>query len=490
MACDLLVGWFVVSTYMKNIIMSMGFLKNYGKNLTCYIFGDSIMSMDLIFILITAAVAVIAVFIRLYSDYENPHVVVLDRVKDNFKILHQTYDLNFIKGTFRKIAPLKGKINGNLLIIKLVKKSAGYFYQIIIHPQKDKSYSLILTKRSLYIYYKLEMHKTSELKMPKSNYKPVSVADPYCLRNVIICSKDENTAVGLLNTETRKRIDFINDCTVEFNVKEKEMKVLLKAKGIKMRDLEKILGELHKLSLQLEDGKNIYNLLLHNACHDPVPEVRKHNLSILVGNYRDKKQTKQILNKSLKDRNFEVSLFAAKSLGKDIFKQVVRIINTLDPSEKIKAIKMLGREKIKQSVDFLIDFFQQTRSNYIKTEIIKAFKEFEDSKANELLIEQLQRKFSDIRPAAVDALAACGKKSAIAPLHKIVRDTTAPVNLRKKAEYAISQIRSRIGETGEGWLSVAAPSPAEGSLSLKEKGKAGGLSVAETNPSQEEGGKE
>jgi len=162
------------------------------------------------------------------------------------------------------------------------------------------------------------------------------------------------------------------------------------------------------------------------------------------------------------------------------------IINTLDPIEKIKAIKMLGQEKIKQSIDFLIDYFQQTSSSYIKAEIIKTFQKFEDSKVNELLIEQLQSGFSEIRQAAIEALATCGKKSAVASLHKMTQDPIIPDYIKNKAKYAIAQIQSRIGYTGEGCLSVATPSPAEGALSLKEDTAEAGLSITDAETPRDE----
>jgi len=78
------------------------------------------------------------------------------------------------------------------------------------------------------------------------------------------------------------------------------------------------------------------------------------------------------------------------------------------------------------------------------------------------------------------------KKSAIGPLHKIINDPEIPDYLKNKAEYAISKIKSSVGDTDEGWLSVAVPFPAGGALSLKENTPEGSLSISDTDTTQDE----
>jgi hypothetical protein len=432
--------------------------------------------MEIVVLLLFLAISYLIQFIvnRKRTEIEmlsDASVLVSDRIGHTIVEIKRKFNLEYIKGNYRKFAPVQGEIGGNKLIIKVKNINSRYYYQVVYILEGNKSHYLIICKKGLFRHLKLNASQ--------NRYKVVIVPDNLYLRDVVLYAEDETAAAGIFNLKTRKMIDFLNESSSDFYIKEKEIFLSLNAEDIKKGMLERIIRQLSQLSMQLEKGKNVFELLKFNVQHDPVAAVRLDNLKKIVSHYGNNKEVKQICSNALKDSDFEVIIFAARTLGKNIYNQLKNIISNSEPSGKMKAIKMLGQEKMKQSIPFLKEYYDITKSTYIKIETIMTLKKFGDQKTSKFLIEQSRSSSLDIRRAAVEALAACGKKSAIAPLHKLAQDASAPTSLRKKAADAIDRILSRIGDTGEGRLSVAAPTPAEGSLSLKENAAEGDLSIAD-----------
>ncbi|MEJ2664181.1 MAG: hypothetical protein P8107_09095, partial [Spirochaetia bacterium] len=182
--------------------------------------------MDIITILavITGALVLILVgsinLIRaLVLHFDKTNAFSLEMVKDNFKLLKHTYDLQNIKGCSRKYTPLTGDIEGNCITITLVKKVREYFYRILLNLPKPKSFAVIIKKKE-HRLYKLGYYDSFVSSMVKAGYKEVTVFDPAHLKEVDIYAKEEVAAAGMLNEATRKSINLIINAVFDIYVSE------------------------------------------------------------------------------------------------------------------------------------------------------------------------------------------------------------------------------------------------------------------------------
>jgi len=387
--------------------------------------------------------------------------------------ISKTFNLDYIDVDSVDRPAVYGNIKGHSIFISVIKENNKYFHKILIKTKSSAPYKLEIRKMSL----NPQMKHTDDIITEKQD---INVEDNTLCKNIDIYGSDETSIIGLLNYDIRMYLYFIERNSIDFSFKGNQIYLKIAVDKSDELIIKKIIKEFIKTISHFSSKNNTFHMLLYNTKLDPIPSVRKNNLHQLFSYFKDKKQTKELIKKSINDESLEVSVYAAEISGLDIYDHIINIIKTAEQSKKEMAIQYLREHKLVKSVSFLRAYFKQTNLSYIKIEIIKTLQEFGDSKLNKLLIDQLKGSFSEITKVAVEALASCGKKNAIAPLHKIIQDSSVPDYIKSKAEYAISQIRSRIDDTGEGWLSVTEPSPAEGALSLKENTTEGGLGIADT----------
>jgi hypothetical protein len=395
------------------------------------------------------------------------------RIQKTFKRIKRAFNLCEIKDKTPHHRLIEGETEGYRLSMKLLRSSFNYRYQIIVTSQSLFSYALVITRKNL--------NNTKQL---------VMIEDPTRLTHLHIYGSDKAAITGLLDFNTRELINSINNFCIDFTIEGKEISLLIQAENIEEGDFRNIIKKSIKLASYLKNEINSFGFLLQNTQHDPVPAVRKNNLKLLCKHYKDNKRTQTVLKKALKDESFEVNMFAAETLGLDLFTHLVDTIIKAPVRNKIKAIQILREKKLKKSIGFLLEYYDKTRLFYVKKEIIKTLHAFKFKNINEFLIKQLSSRVSEIKQVAIEILAACGERSTIGPLHGIIQDPAVSEFMKQKAEYAIAEIRSRTGDTGEGWLSVAAPSPEQGALSLKQSTDEGALSLADAEAGKNGSGNE
>jgi hypothetical protein len=395
------------------------------------------------------------------------------KIKKTFKHTKQVFNLEYIKRNMQKAPLISGIINGYELSVELTKRRYSYRYQIQLTSPESFPFSLVISRHNLY------------------DIKHLIVVDDHMrLGRLYIYGSDKAALTGMLDYDVRELINSLNILCMDFNVEGNSISLVMQAENVTEEKLKNIIEKTIKLASCLKCKTDSFKRLVHNAQHDPVPAVRKNNLAVLHKQYKDKKRTHTVLKKALKDKSFEVSIFAAEVLGIDLLTHLIDTIKTAPVRNKIRAIQIIGEEKLKQSINFLIEYYEKTRVFYVKEEVVKTLQVLKFNKFNEFLIKQLRNGISEIKHLAIGKLADCGDRSAIGPLYGIIQDPGVSDFIKQKAEDAIAEIRSRIGDTGEGWLSVAEPAATEGALSLKQSTEEGALSLADAEADKNGSGNE
>ena len=238
------------------------------------------------------------------------------------------------------------------------------------------------------------------------------------------------------------------------------------------------------------------DLLLQNLRNDGCPDVRAKSVDMLLSRFA--KQTKEALDRALKDDSPGVRFAAARHLGDEGFDVVLdvlrdpasgdglqeralrylirhfppskiigvleEIVRTGDGGKRNIAIRHLGELRHVPSIEWMRRIVT-TCDHRTTVDIATALADIGRPESEPILLKLLYTASLDVQLAAVDALGSVGQISAVERLLPFSKSRLADARLQLAASTAIRMIQSRRARTGSGALSVV------------NDGDAGGLSV-------------
>ena len=267
----------------------------------------------------------------------------------------------------------------------------------------------------------------------------------------------------------------------------------------------------HALPLLLDIARrltrplDIPQRLADNACQDPMPEVRLHNLLLLVRELPQETRTAEALHAARSDSSPEVRLRLAKELGDegwDILRALAkglendavsaeavsslggtlpfdRAQNILERSLRRRflqtaraCLELIGRSGAATAVDVLAEVLKQDYGE-LSPVAARALGETGSPAAEASLLQALEREDAELRVAAANALGRVGTAAAVLPLKELA-DRFLIGEIRKSARQAVAEIQSRLEGASPGQLSLAGAEA--GQLSLADD-PAGRLSL-------------
>lgn len=307
---------------------------------------------------------------------------------------------------------------------------------------------------------------------------------------------------ALLDAEMRRLLSSVNTLG-EFELSSGELRVDLFDEQVPDA-LPFLLGLGKRFAAPLEVPRR----LAENAKQDTHPEVRLHNLLLLLRELPENPVTAQALRAACSDKSPEIRLRAAKELGgaegRNILMELAEAVE--EDAVSAEAVSILDRELPLERATAIFDRalirrrLQTARAclegighsgdasavdTLAKVLLKKAYSELAPAAAQALgaigspaaepsLILALQSEQADLRVAAANALGRVGSVAAVLPLKELA-DRFLLGEIRKAARQAIAEIQSRVQGASPGQLSLAGAEA--GQLSLAEA-EAGQLSLA------------
>jgi hypothetical protein len=227
------------------------------------------------------------------------------------------------------------------------------------------------------------------------------------------------------------------------------------------------------LARRLERPDDVAGRLARNASEDPLPEVRRRNLSMLKNEFPRAPTTAAALRDACRDSDDEVRLYAATQLGDEgqpLLRELAR--SSASDSCAARAIAALGPDfSAQEALDVLVWALPQQRAAIAIAGLAalpgRGGAEAMPEGTQRILIERaLVHADPGVRAAAATALGRVGTVEAVLPLQDAIA-RGHPMVLRAARE-AVAAIQSRLRGAAPGQLSVSGEEG--GQLSLASVG--------------------
>ncbi|HWN41262.1 MAG TPA: HEAT repeat domain-containing protein [Thermoanaerobaculia bacterium] len=301
---------------------------------------------------------------------------------------------------------------------------------------------------------------------------------------------------ALLDAEMRRLLSSVNTLG-EFELSSGELRVDLSDEQV-----PDALPFLLDLGKRFAAPLDVPRRLAENAKQDTYPEVRLHNLLLLLRELPENPVTAEALRAACSDRSPEVRLRAAKELGAEGRGILMELANGLEndtvsaqavsalerelPFERTRTIldhalsrgrlqtarvclESIGRSGDDDAVDVLANVMEQ-EDGELAPDAAQALGATGSPAAEPPLILALQREQADLRVAAANALGRVGSVAAVLPL-KETADRFLLGEIRRAARQAIAEIQSRVQGASPGQLSLAGAEAGQLSLAQTEAGQ-------------------
>lgn len=357
-----------------------------------------------------------------------------------------------------------GFIKNQHIIIKCNEPFAIDTLRIIIKPEKPYAYNLKIRASNSYDAFN-----------PVFSHNRIKTGDFWFDRVVFIDGDNDMAIIGLLNTRSRiliYRLMNIGDLIVN----SKHIIICLKYKSAEF--LCGIINDLIELSELLSRNSNIKTNLIDNFFASKDYSVRKHNLDLLLNNFRLAKEEDHIIKRALHDPYWEIAFTAAEYLGKKGSVYFSDILKRTPPEFSAMLIQRIRKIMKNDSINVLINLYKKCSNYDIKLNLIKEIGKHKQQKAGDFLINLLYQRDMINQQAIIQALAKCGNVKALAPLYYLAKVVFKNPLLIRAARRAMARIQLRLGDVGKGCLSLTNTAKEEGELSLL-KNKWGGLDIVE-----------
>jgi len=337
--------------------------------------------------------------------------------------------------------------------------------------------------------------------------------------NAVCVSGREVAAVAMLNDMARRRVIGL----VNLGAQVREGSIAYEERGV-MADQYRIHNLLKAMlsaapPLQMEVTE-LPTKLAENGLRDPNEDVRVRNMSLLVRHYPGRGETREACLKALGDVSVRVRLVAASALPEEGFSIIKTIAEAeIEDSEvradAIAAITEFGVERARPTLaqtlrsrqetvrratisaigklrdeHFVESLCKLTKAGTEKTlvALTKTFATLGDGRAEPALVGMLTDPSVEVKKAAAHALGSLGSVHSMQHLLPFTKGLLDESGLKSVAKIALAKIQTRIGDSGDGRLSIVEHEVREGALSLvAESGQLGLVEEsAEVRQSEEE----
>lgn len=325
--------------------------------------------------------------------------------------------------------------------------------------------------------------------------KEIEIGDPPFDREFLIQGPALLVA-ALLDEETRRLLSKANAlCRLEISSGE------LRA-SLSDENIADVLPLLLDIGRRLTRPLDIPRRLADNAHEDPVPEVRLHNLLLLVRELPKETSTAEALQTARSDPSPGIRLRIAKELGdegRDILRELAKgleddavsaeAVSSLGgklPFERTRNIleravrrrflqtaraclELIGRSGAATAVEVLAEVLEQDYGE-LAPAAAQALGATGNPAAEAPLLQALEREDAELRVAAADALGRVGTATAVLPLKELA-DRFLIGEIRRAARQAIAEIQSRLQGASPGQLSLAGAEAGQLSLASDPAGQ-------------------
>lgn len=443
--------------------------------------------MDSIVIIIFGVLAVIYQIIYYYrkskrnADYMYQHQELRKYPKQDpkdpidifFHDLGKNLDLEFRKGKMYGTSYLEKEHDTFILKIKKYHDSlyASWFFEVSAH------YNSALKEKFEIRYISINLQNNRKMKRT-GKYPEILSGDKNF--DTVFTGNSEHKSFyhGLLKYKLRNSLLILSNESESVNVSNSSLVVLIPLNP-EEKPLISCINMIKNIMNHITNDTSLKEKLIDTIKHDPVPEVKLHNIRALAEEYNTS-DTRNIIREAMSDPNISLRIECAKHLGDegiDYLRDMIQTESKLDTDQLHTIIQILKKTNDREIVKKFRYIYPKSRE-IVKQRILILFREFSDNEVNEFLLSELSKGNADLNIAIIEALGTCGTVDSIEKLIVWSKEQLNPF-MRNTVKQAIEKIQSRLGPAGRGWLSIPEYSEKEGALSIADEASDGALSIVD-----------
>jgi len=353
-------------------------------------------------------------------------------------------------------------------MIKHVFYGTDLSLRIVISHKKPLIEKFVITKEDI---------ATKSKKIIGKN--DILVGDELFDEMFYIESNDDLSVVPLLDKDVRKTISFLASKSKLFEINEKHILLdlpLLNFKSIGM--FFQFLQKIKKLSQDLTGESKLKEKIFSNLAGEESSSVKIKNIDILVKRFGIDGDVREVLEKTIQDKNIDVRILSAQHLGK----KGIDFLNEMldedmnDDMTLLKIISAVSLNHNSKTITRLKKIYKNSDNLQIKLEILEVFKNSNQKKISTFLIGQLNKEKSILLMKIIEVIGLCGLKEDIEKIY-LFGENSKNSSLVKAIDNSIKEIQSRLGLVDNGWLSISGETNTSGSISMAEDLGDGSLSL-------------
>lgn len=309
-------------------------------------------------------------------------------------------------------------------------------------------------------------------------FEDIRIGDEPFDRDFRISSPEPHKVRALLNSDARRIIQFLSWCSEALKITETAIEARIIFSNLNSANtLADFLGLFHETARILDRGADPRKLLMENIAVEAIPPVIAANIEALADNFDMDDGLQGVLLPCLNHESREVQVSAARHLGDAGMAHLAKMLEDKEtPAALLGEIVGVIRDcGYRTAATPLGKLYAKTEDAALRVKTIECLGSFGNKKLSPFIVQALEDADSDVRGAAVKALAKSGTVEAVEPLGKFAASTLNPF-LKSEIQKAIEAIQAGINTGDRGMLSVSKGDDLDGALSRDDIPGEGALS--------------